>query len=233
MPPTSLEDRVAQLERAQAMAQPGYSPTPGMVVNADGSIEYDFDGRIRARGLDLTAGTGALSTSPLDRRVRWLRASDGAAVAELYGREVAGGGNLQLSSVDPSNLNRAVLALTSTPAEHSIVATAQAAQATVIDSDGWSGFVRTRELSKFALDGVWTVDSGVLEPGDSVELTITHNWGRPVYPVAAPQNIQSGAVIGWAYSLPNANEVDFGFYNNGPEGFTARLRLNVFLLADT
>lgn len=40
----------------------------------------------RTSGLDIVAGD--LQTPPTDRRVRWLRASDGVPVAELYGFQI-------------------------------------------------------------------------------------------------------------------------------------------------
>jgi hypothetical protein len=60
-----------------------FSPDVGQHVDPQGHVTYDFDAHIHARGLDLDAG--ASNTPPADRRVRWLRTSDGAALADVFG----------------------------------------------------------------------------------------------------------------------------------------------------
>jgi hypothetical protein len=57
-------------------------PDSFWVPNADGTGAYVFNGRVHAAGLDLDAGTSA--TPPDTDRVRWLRTSDGVAVATLF-----------------------------------------------------------------------------------------------------------------------------------------------------
>src|SRR5947209_231784 len=59
-----------------------------LVVNPDGTIGANFTGHVHAQGLDLDAGTS--STPPDTDRVRWVRTSDGAAVAYLAGYSTAG-----------------------------------------------------------------------------------------------------------------------------------------------
>lgn len=56
------------------------APSVGMVIDATGKVTYDFDGHIRARGLDLDAGDNA--SPPADRKVRWIDAN-GVVVADL------------------------------------------------------------------------------------------------------------------------------------------------------
>lgn len=50
-------------------------------VAPDGGITADFTGHIHAQGLDLDAGSDPNPAA--DHRVRWLRASDGAVLAQL------------------------------------------------------------------------------------------------------------------------------------------------------
>jgi hypothetical protein len=79
-----LADAAAHTAAVELAASQGgdfYSPDVGQVVAPDGTITYDFDAHLHARGLDLDAGT---STAPSpDQRVRWLRQSDGAVVADI------------------------------------------------------------------------------------------------------------------------------------------------------
>lgn len=88
-----LERRIGELEAQLAgladRAQPDtISNVAGQVVAADGSVSYDFDGHVRARGLDLLASTAL--APPDDRQVRWLDEATGAQVAQLYTSRVAG-----------------------------------------------------------------------------------------------------------------------------------------------
>lgn len=58
-----------------------YSPLL-LTIAADGRVTADFEGHISAEGLDLDMGETA--TPPEDRKIRWLRASDGTRLAEIY-----------------------------------------------------------------------------------------------------------------------------------------------------
>jgi hypothetical protein len=62
------------------------APAGGRVVHPDGSITYDFDGHIRAEGLDLPAAPAvyAPETVPPSSPVSWT-AEDGALVARIWG----------------------------------------------------------------------------------------------------------------------------------------------------
>lgn len=67
-----------------------------VIVGSDGSISYDFAGHIHAQGLDLDAGDD--QTPPTERRIRWLRTSDGALVAQEYAySDIGAGGDTSLS----------------------------------------------------------------------------------------------------------------------------------------
>lgn len=86
-----LAGRVAQLEQgaAAAVTPPAFSSLGGLLVKPDGSIGYEFEGHVRAQGLDLVAGAGP--TPPADRRIQWLDAGDGSMLAQLGAWNGAGG----------------------------------------------------------------------------------------------------------------------------------------------
>lgn len=75
-----------------------YSPTNVIRDPLTGEVTYDFDGHIHAEGLDLDAGDNA--SPPDDRKVRWLRLSDGAVVASIYAWEDLGEQILALEAGD-------------------------------------------------------------------------------------------------------------------------------------
>jgi hypothetical protein len=58
-----------------------FAPDAGQIVAPDGTVTYDFDAHLHARGIDLDAGP--LTTPPGEQVVRWLRLSDGAQVASV------------------------------------------------------------------------------------------------------------------------------------------------------
>jgi hypothetical protein len=99
------------------MTDVGYSPLSGMRVGIDGTITYDFDGHISARGLDLLASPpigGAHSPgdpkAPTDRRVGWANESDGATVAEIYSIIAAGIHQLDLLATGPNSSSVQIVA---------------------------------------------------------------------------------------------------------------------------
>jgi hypothetical protein len=75
-----------------------YTPDLGQHIDDQGRVTYEFGGHVHAQGLDLDGGT--TDTPPADRRVRWLRSSDGAAVAEIFGYQQFESG-LIANAVDP------------------------------------------------------------------------------------------------------------------------------------
>jgi hypothetical protein len=58
-----------------------YSPDVGQTIAPDGTVTYDFDAHLHARGVDIDAADS--SSPPTDRQLRWLRTSDGALIANL------------------------------------------------------------------------------------------------------------------------------------------------------
>jgi hypothetical protein len=73
-----LEARIAQLEAAAVM--PSYSPTSGQTIAADGSVTYDFDGHVHARGVDFTA-PGVTNEA---QAVNWLEKDTGRHFADVF-----------------------------------------------------------------------------------------------------------------------------------------------------
>lgn len=118
----ALEARIAALEQ-RASLPPSYAPASGMVVAADGSITYDFDGHINATGLDLTVDPA----QPVDSRsIRWLNLN-GAMLASIVGNQSGGAGtqkflflkagNTQLAIVDdPANQANSGVSILAGPA---------------------------------------------------------------------------------------------------------------------
>lgn len=70
-----------------------------LTLDAAGNVGADFTGHVKATGLDLEAGTTA--SPPNDRKVRWLRTSDGAVIANLAAFNLGGGSSLNLSAQGP------------------------------------------------------------------------------------------------------------------------------------
>lgn len=62
-----------------------FSPDVGQTIAPDGSVTYDFAGRIRAVGVDLAASQAPNPPSG-PNKVRWLD-STGAEIASLYGHQ--------------------------------------------------------------------------------------------------------------------------------------------------
>jgi hypothetical protein len=74
-----LARRVAELERQPAVdesIQPSY-----LTISPDGTVGANFTGLVHAQGLNLDAGTS--STPPAQDKIRWLRVTDGAVIAEI------------------------------------------------------------------------------------------------------------------------------------------------------
>lgn len=148
-----------------------FSPDFGQVIAADGSVTYDLQAHLKALGLDLDAGAAA--SPPDDRKIRWLSQPDGAVVAELAAYSIVPpntqGGYWRVTR--PGSPDVAQLGLGINLANSKVDATAanggNAATATIIDSNGASGFAQLsggthRALFSWALvaaDGTLTAGS--------------------------------------------------------------------------
>lgn len=115
------------------------APVGGRVVEPDGSIHYDFDGHVRARGVDLTAAPtfSTPESLPVDSVVDWVQA-DGGVAARIWGRT---GGVLRLAG-DSEVRARAELG------------GGLAIERTIIRDDGYSDFAENGDLAAAVADQV-------------------------------------------------------------------------------
>lgn len=60
---------------------PSYAPLGGMKVDANGRVTFDFEGHVRATGLELAQGDGQLPST--QQAVEWINGA-GADVADAY-----------------------------------------------------------------------------------------------------------------------------------------------------
>jgi hypothetical protein len=178
-----------------AAAQGGgdfYSPDVGQQVAPDGTVTYDFDAHLHARGLDLDAGTS--NSPPADRRIRWLRQSDGAVIAELLGWEVTnsqrvtnltahgntvlvGSSLLGVVNDDAPTQQASIEARLGGGGLDRAQVTVRGQQATILDGNGYSDFLRR------LVPGATRINYGSLTytfPGGiagSPWLTVAHGLG--------------------------------------------------------
>lgn len=160
----ALEQRIGRLEQLLASAvQPAYTPLSGLKVNPDGSIFYDFDGHLHARGLDLDAIPGFVQLlPPADRIVQWLR-TDASRAAALHAYAVSGVMNtLAAGAISPSGAQLARIdasARDGAPGVSELRAlagpSAGPAQAVIYDAGGnssfpqWSSGVQARQVGLY------------------------------------------------------------------------------------
>ena len=77
------------------------SPLPKSVPNYLTTNSSGEAGAVFPGGVQVTAGTDATPTN--ERRIRWIRDSDGALIAELFGYKFGGISNLLLTANDPDS----------------------------------------------------------------------------------------------------------------------------------
>lgn len=201
------------------MTDLGYGALQGMRVAPDGTITYDFDGRVHAAGLDLDA---AQSDTPDDsQRVRWLSAIDGALIAEMWARDPESGpinrgleatyhmpsggtGLIHLNVDDPDADNRGSVALTLSgnsgpnPSSNATVATF-GHSATLLDQDGASSFLQPGFACR-PLSGLLKAATGTIAAGGSVNLDfagipLTADW----FVLGSIRNTNGAEQLEWAY----------------------------------
>lgn len=195
MPPLdvlkNLQDRITALERQ--LADPPGTDTlqPNVITVAnDGTLGADFTGHVHAQGLDLDASS--ISTPPDADRIRWLRTSDGAWVAALFGEYVPGVpgvlppsivADFVLSDPDSAGARSAVLSLvynngSSTEVDATATFGGFTKARTIISSDGASSFLQLPTPQQVALQlGVALVavanDGGA---GTAYQIPLTSAW---------------------------------------------------------
>lgn len=208
------------------------APAGGRVVHPDGTVSYDFDGHISARGVDILAGDDANPAS--DRKVRWHKDTiTGAVVAELQAYQVTGrsAGNyngLQADAYSADGKGFAILSLIAddnggTDASRIVAVTQQIPSppgvATIIDANGNSDFTRTVTGSgdPMKLLGLCDITAFAGPTGASgfsytfglpfaFPTIVTAAWIDGLYP--QDPNIQLRV-----YPNGNDNSVDAWFYN--------------------
>ena len=62
------------------------APNAGLTLDAAGNVTYEFEGRLKAHGIDIDADVVPPGESPVaDSRVQWLAQADGGRVASVEG----------------------------------------------------------------------------------------------------------------------------------------------------
>lgn len=143
-----------------------FTPASGRRVEPDGTISYDFDGHVRARGLDLEPGDS--TTPPDDRKIRWglvadLRAylAQGFAMWQGTARRAAGQRAVsQLVAESDTAAGHAAITASSSRTAADVTAYAQHDAgpelfAVVIDAAGLSNFVQIAAADPGALALAW------------------------------------------------------------------------------
>jgi hypothetical protein len=222
----------ANVELATAQGGDFYAPDVGQQIAPDGTVTYDFDAHLHARGLDLDAGTGL--EPPSDRRVRWLRQSDGALVADAYAYEDASFRQAILRVTDGSQ--QAALHGTFDRGAGRVLTQTQVAgpggsrQRTILDDLGQSDFVQGTARRLTNLDFGNTFISWPGGGAVSNAVVVPHTLGRtPVAYVASmgtPSNLGTGYVV-----LAGSTASTLSLFGVGNTTFAAGVTANVHWIA--
>jgi hypothetical protein len=148
----------------------------GQVLTPDGRVAYDFQGHVKAQGLDLDAAPATAPES--DRSVRWLDTGTGAMIAHVQGYETdvdgvtlaahassaarAAAGNLVADSAG-QGAQLTAQAVHGDNADTGVYVIAAGQQRWLLTGDGGSDFVQPSEITDMV-----TIDAG---PGH-----ITGQW---------------------------------------------------------
>jgi hypothetical protein len=181
-----------------------FTPDAGQRIDAQGHVTYDFTGHISAEGLDLNAVTtgGPVAPSPPDdRRVRWLRESDGSLVAEVFG-------------FDPSFGKRGLWV--GAGPNPSPVTAPLPTRRLILDEDGRSGFVQLegsqRTRFHFGKIGVNALAPGTV--AGPLPLIIVGGLGTP-YVTTGIRDFGNASAVTVSGAVVSATEIDFFIKNNG------------------
>jgi hypothetical protein len=168
----------ASVELATAQGGDFYSPDVGQTVAPDGTVTYDFQGHIKAQGLDFDAAAGAiLGPSTID----WNRQSDGAMVAYVNGFDSGTQETLQIGAVTPSQADRTQAGARFTvipPGTAQSWATAVDAAGVVsdrllVDSLGQSNFPQLPAIQRVIVDGPFVYTATVAPQAVSTSPTFS------------------------------------------------------------
>jgi hypothetical protein len=217
----------AAVELATSQGGDFYAPDVGQRVAPDGTVTYDFDAHLHARGVDLDAGT--TTSPPSDSRVRWLRASDGALLADLFGYEGPAGAGAAVNGYQPVGVRQAQLqaAYDSVNGVAKVQASAYnppgAQDRTIIDDRGRSHFVQLTGPAAWYVEGYFVSVPVTLTGGASAQLG-PFTLGRPYTANAAVFGGLSGSfanntrTISWSYSWIDNSQFYVELFNTWLNG---------------
>lgn len=217
-----LERRVDAIERDAQLA--AYSALNGMVVAADGSITYDFEGRIKADGLDFD-----VDASLSGRRIRWSHlGTTGQTAAEIFGFDTGGTRGLQLTARDDAGAddvtnglfairgaNISAVLLRQDAFNEDVRVQAGPLQKTVINSLEESSFLQLGSVQqelKAEIQAATFLAVAAGNQGRTVASPFTFtNWGAAVLSVSASINSAGLSVVPVNAA---AGSISFAFQNN-------------------
>jgi hypothetical protein len=230
-----LRSMLDQLESAggEPAAQMGadtFAPDVGQQVAPDGTVTYDFDAHLHARGLDLDAGD--TSTPPNDRRVRWLRTTDGAVVAQIYSYDNVSFTETIVRGLAPDGSHASALAATYDKAAglSLVQALSGSAQRVIVDDLGQSDFIQgiARRLTNVDFGNASVAWPGA-SPSSNIAV-VTHNLGRvPVAYLATMGRASNGN--GGYMTLAGSTNTTLSFFATGPSSFAAGVTANFHWVA--
>jgi hypothetical protein len=142
-----------------------FTADAGQQVAPDGTVSYDFEGHIKAQGLDFDAAADALLGPST---IEWHRLSDGALVAYLNGFETgAPQETLQLGAVTPGGtLTQAGARFTTAGGVAQVWASAVnpagvVSDRVLVDSLGQSNYPQLPNVQRIVVDGPFTYTATV------------------------------------------------------------------------
>lgn len=203
------------------MSDTGY-PKVGEIILPSGEVVAVFPG-----GLQIpVASAGPTSSLRPNERVQWLRASNGAVLAEITGGWFAAGPGIGSTYLNLDAQDAGIGLKGATGGASEVTATANGEEATVLRGDGASDFLRVARTLAGMQDLVANVGTAEAVftgsvPGEATTTGILHRLGRPpIFAAAVP--IDNGAIF-WnvgsqGVTDSDASTVTFGFqFNNGAQ----------------
>lgn len=205
----------------------------GQRIDAQGRVTYDFQGHVHAEGLDFDASNPGEPAAT----IQWLD-QNGARVAHIVGwGGIPGGSGLQgvvneatassaaasLIARSQGNLARqASIDLTAAPTFQRVrVAAGAGGIRTLLDDLGQSDFVQT-ESGRVVMEGIYQIDTGIVDPGGDATADLEHDLGRPVIAFGGMHDIGFAFMFTWRFFNTSANNTQFWFHNhdtvNGAQG---------------
>jgi hypothetical protein len=201
--------QTASVELAIAQGGDFYAPDVGQQISPNGTVTYDFDAHLHARGIDLDAYTTA--SPPGDRTIRWSDAT-GGVVADVEGYTIppgdriaklgaygagTGAGRAILQGRSPGGTAgelRAEYDDASGAIRGFVLAGSRAA--TILDHNGRSNYLQLDGLRK-SLSGAAVVTFAGTSAGSGFAI-VTHGLGAAPFVVATVNAGSSTGAVGYA-----------------------------------